>query len=119
MKRMIALTLVLALLLAGCGGKQAGTAPAGGQKPIPVTTAPAEMPAETAPTTEPTTVPTTEPVAYFDPLNGEILDAPFDGRIYASTISNIRDALPHVGVTKADVLIFRTCIVAVDPLASN
>lgn len=104
MKRMIALTLVLALLLAGCGGKQAGTAPAGGQKPIPVTTAPAEMPAETAPTTEPTTVPTTEPVAYFDPLNGEILDAPFDGRIYASTISNIRDALPHVGVTKADVL---------------
>ena len=101
MKRILALTLVAVLLLAGCGGKQAEADP-----PVKAdeTTAAAvtEIPTE-APTEEPT-VPTTEPVVYFDPLNGEILDAPFDGRVYASTISNIRDALPHVGVTKADVL---------------
>lgn len=102
MKRMITLTLVLALLLAGCGSKQAGTdTPA---KETEAAAAPVTTEAPTEATTEPTTVPTTEPVVYFDPLNGEILDAPFDGRIYASTISNIRDALPHVGVTKADVL---------------
>lgn len=104
MKRIIALTLVIALLLAGCGSKQAGTAPAIEQETVFSTTAPAEVPTEAVAATEPTTVPTTEPVVYYDPLNGEILDAPFDGRIYASTISNIRDALPHVGVTKADVL---------------
>ena len=100
MKRTIALILALAMLLCGCAGKA--------EEPD-VTAAPTlagavteiEIPETTA---EPTTEPT-EPEVYFDPLNGEILDAPFDGRIYASTISNIPDALPHVGVTKADVLI--------------
>lgn len=103
MKKIIALTLVAALLLSGCGSKQAGT----NVHKEPEVTAAAPVVTEAAPTeatTEPATVPTTEPVACFDPLNGEILDAPFDGRIYASTISNIRDALPHVGVVKADVL---------------
>lgn len=103
MKKIIALTLVAALLLSGCGSKQAGT----NVQKEPEVTAAAPVVTEAAPTeatTEPATVPTTEPVACFDPLNGEILDAPFDGRIYASTISNIRDALPHVGVVKADVL---------------
>ena len=96
MKRMIALILVLSLLLCGCAGKE--TAP---ETTAAVTEAPTEVPETTA---EPTTEPTTEPIVYYDPLNGEILDAPFDGRIYASTISNIPDALPHVGVTKADIL---------------
>lgn len=103
MKKIIALTLVAALLLSGCGSKQAGT----NVQKEPEVTAAASVVTEAAPTeatAEPATVPTTEPVACFDPLNGEILDAPFDGRIYASTISNIRDALPHVGVVKADVL---------------
>lgn len=102
MKRILALTLAAALLLGGCGSKQAGTSAPATQTEAAVATVPTEMPTEAA--TEETTVPTTEPVIYYDPLNGEILDAPFDGRIYASTISNIRDALPHVGVTKADVL---------------
>jgi len=105
MKRTIALLLALTLLLCGCGSKE----PA-----VNITEAPAlsgavtnnsGTEAPTEPTTEPTTIPTTEPEVYFDPLNGEILDAPFDGRIYASTISNIRDALPHVSVTKADLLV--------------
>ncbi len=101
MKRAIALTLALALLLCGCGSKAEPTTPAA-SAPTLAGAVTETQPQETA---EPTTVPTTEPVVYFDPLNGEILDAPFDGRIYASTISNIRDALPHVGVTKADILV--------------
>ena len=69
------------------------------------TTIPTEAPT-TEPTTEPTTAPTTEPPpVYFDPLNGTILDEPFDGRIYATTIANTRDAsIPHVSACKADIL---------------
>lgn len=74
-------------------------------EPVETTAAPTEAPT-TEPTTEPTTVPTTEPPpVYFNPLNGEILDAPFDGRIYATTIANTYDAsIPHVNACKADVL---------------
>ena len=97
MKRIIVLLLALSLLLCGCGKEPAQDATSAPTLSGAVT----EIPETTA---EPTTVPTTEPEVYFDPLNGEILDAPFDGRIYASTISNIPDALPHVGVTKADIL---------------
>ena len=101
MKRLIALMLTLTLLLCGCGAKG---------EPA-VTEAPAAVPETTAaptaePTTEPTTVPTTEPApVYVNPLNGEILDAPFTGRIFANTVSNLADNIPHVGVVKADILI--------------
>ena len=60
-----------------------------------------EVPVET---TEETTVPT-EPEIFRNPLNGEILDAPFTGRVYASTISNLQENLPHVGVIHADMII--------------
>lgn len=102
MKRIIALTLALALLLCGCGSKA--------EAPTETTAASPALPAETTaaatePVTEPTTVPTTEPApVYFNPLNGEILDEPFTGRIFASTISNIQGAIPHVGVNDADIL---------------
>lgn len=108
MKRLIALMLMLTLLLCGCGAK---SEPA-------VTEAPAAVPETTAaptaePTTEPTTVPTTEPApVYVNPLNGEILDAPFTGRIFANTVSNLADNIPHVGVVKADMLI--ECYVNMD-----
>ena len=106
MKRVIALTLTLALLLCGCGAR---SAPATTPAAVPETTA-----APTAePTTEPTTVPTTEPApVYVNPLNGEILDAPFTGRIFANTVSNLADNIPHVGVVKADMLI--ECYVNMD-----
>lgn len=99
MNRLIALILAMCLVLCGCGAKPEPTAPA----TEPVTEA------TTQPTTEPTTQPTTEPTTepppvYVNPLNGEILDEPFTGRIYAFTISNIRDALPHVSVNEADIL---------------
>ena len=101
MKKMLALTLALALLLCGCGaGKAASTQPS----TVPETTQAATTEAATEPTTEPTTVPT-EPQVYRNPLNGEILDAPFTGRIFANTVSNMQENLPHVGVIHADVLV--------------
>ena len=95
MKRLIAWSLLLAMLLCGCGGQQ------------PEETAAAETIAvvtEPVPETEPTTVPT-EPPVYRNPLNGEILEEPYTGRVFAHTITNTQDALPHVNAVKADILI--------------
>nr|MBQ8244399.1 DUF3048 domain-containing protein [Oscillospiraceae bacterium] len=104
MKRMISLLLLLALLLCGCGEQSINVAEAPVLNGAATNNSGTQPPTE--PTTEPTTVPTTEPEVYFDPLNGEILDAPFDGRIYASTIANTWDAsIPHVSAYKADVLV--------------
>ena len=97
MKRVFAWFLVLAMLLSGCG---AGTAE---EKPAE-TTAAVETTAATEPTTEPTTAPT-EPPVYRNPLNGEILEEPYTGRIFAHTITNTQDALPHVNAVKADILV--------------
>ena len=114
MKKILALILALAFVLCGCGTAGAqenaqtnnGQTSSGNAAATPAETQESEEAiAETAePTTEPTTVPTEPPVVYFNPLNGAVLDAPFDGRIYANTISNIPDALPHVGVNQADIL---------------
>lgn len=106
MKRIFAFTLVLALLLCGCGGKKT-EAPVQNMEQESLQT-PVEAPAETVTepqteATEETTVPT-EPEIYRNPLTGEILDAPFTGRVFASTISNLAENLPHVGVNHADVI---------------
>lgn len=94
MKRIIALVLALTLLLCGCGTAQ----------PTEPTTEATTEPTTEA-TTEPTTVPTTEPEpVYFNPLNGEILEEPYTGRLFAHTITNTPDALPHVGVMDADIM---------------
>ena len=104
MKRIIALMLVLALLLCGCGRGKEDTAVEAPSLSGAVGENPEEFIPET--TAEPTTVPTTEAVVYYNPLNGEILDAPFDGRIYASTIANTPDAsIPHVSAVKADIVL--------------
>ena len=113
MKRIVLFGLILALLLCGCGGKKTEApvetaAPQTGigedaQTPEAAaaeTETPEEAPVET---TEETTVPT-EPEIYRNPLNGAILDAPFTGRVYASTISNLQENMPHVGVNHADVI---------------
>lgn len=90
MKRLISLTLIFVLLLSGCAG----------QKTAEETT----VMTETTAATEPTTVPT-EPPVYRNPLNGQILEEPYTGRIFAHTITNTQDALPHVNAVKADILI--------------
>lgn len=102
MKRIIALMLTLALLLCGCGAKEeTNVQPAAEESDVEITAA-AEV--TTEPTTEPTTVPT-EPEIFRNPMNGEILDEPFTGRVFANTVSNLAENLPHVGVTQADVII--------------
>lgn len=111
MKRILLLLLTLCLLLCACG------TPA---EPTETTTAPTTA-ATTAPTTEATTAPTTEatiestteptepPVLYRNPLNGEALEAPYTGRIFASTINNIEEALPHRGISQADLFFEMFC----------
>lgn len=105
MKRIIALTLALVLLLCGCGGRNSETV-AAPESEAPAAETNAAVPTEvtTEPTTEPTTVPT-EPEVFRNPLNGEIIDEPFTGRVFANTVSNLQENLPHVGVIHADVLI--------------
>ena len=91
MKKLILWSLLLTLLLCGCGAQE-----------VPETTA--VPPETTEAATEPTTVPT-EPPVYRNPLNGEILDEPYTGRVFAHTITNTQDALPHVNAVKADILV--------------
>ena len=94
MRKMILLVLALSLLLCGCGAEPASTTEATEATEAVTTEA----------TTEPTTAPTTEPApVYTNPLNGYELEEPFTGRVYAVTISNVADALPHVGMAEADV----------------
>ena len=95
MKRKLVWLLILTLLLSGCGDRQAAEETAA---------AVTEATAATEPETEPTTVPT-EPPVYRNPLNGEILDEPYTGRVFAHTITNTQDALPHVNAVKADILV--------------
>lgn len=94
MKRLFALVFVLCLVLCACGEH-------------PIETIPTTEPSTEA-TTEPTTAPTTEatdpPVLYRNPLNGEPLDAPYQGRIVAVVINNLKDCLPQFGISQADVL---------------
>ena len=92
MKKWIAWLLLLTMLLSGCGSQEVET------------TIATETTVATEPETEPTTVPT-EPPVYRNPLNGEILEEPYTGRVFAHTITNTQDALPHVNAVKADILI--------------
>ena len=115
MKRILALTLVFALLLGGCGSKTEKTEPT--LEPVSLDAlieangrTPEEKPAEAeaeaeapAQTEEATTAPT-EPQIHRNPMNGTILDAPFTGRIHGHTISNMQENMPHVNLVKADVV---------------
>lgn len=104
------MTLVAALLLSGCGAKTERTEPT--LEPVsldalieangrtPETQAAEEAAAETE---EPTTAPT-EPPVYRNPVNGQLLDAPFTGRIHGHTISNMQENMPHVNLVKADIV---------------
>lgn len=103
MKKLIACTLALMLLLSACGGKPAETTVPTTEPAIETT-----VPTTAAPTTEPTTAPTAEPteppVLYRNPLTGEALDAPEEGRVFAVMINNHSAALPQSGVGGADII---------------
>ena len=98
MKKKLCLLLALVLLLTGCGNAASET--------TETTAAPTTVATEPTveETTEPTTVPT-EPKVYMNPLNGEILDEPYTGRVFAHVITNTKDALPHVSANEADIII--------------
>ena len=108
MRRLLVFTLMLSLILCGCGADKTleNTAPS-------TTQAPTTVPAETTAPTQDVTVPTepedvedppapVEP-AYRHPLTGEALDAPFTGRPLAFSIGNTIAALPQHGISKADL----------------
>ncbi|MBE6791018.1 MAG: DUF3048 domain-containing protein [Ruminococcaceae bacterium] len=42
-------------------------------------------------------------VIYRNPLNGEITDSQYDGRVFAVTINNVAPAIPHKGLNSADL----------------
>ena len=96
MKKATAILLILTLLLSGCGADK-----------TPATTAAPTTEATEAPTAAPTTVPTEPPTepepVYTNPLTGEILEEPMDTRIFAVTINNLQDAMPHHGLLDADI----------------
>lgn len=105
-KRMLSLLLAVLLLCAAAGcttrGETAETEPpAPTDMPVP---SPTPEPAGTPePTEEPQ--PTEEPEpAYRHPLNGSAMDAPLTDRPFAVMINNRSVALPHCGVSQADIL---------------
>ena len=96
MKKLIALLLAAAMVLALCAcGKN------------PLLTDPVTGPT-VAPTTEPTAEPATEPATeaapvYTNPLTGEVVEEPMTTRPFVVTINNLQEALPHYGVIDADI----------------
>lgn len=111
MKRLIALSLLLCLLLCACGeGDPNPTQPSTDPivtttaSPILDTTEPTEDTTEATEATEPTTQPAVEP-AYRNPLTGEAMEEPFLVRPYAVVIDNdSAQAIPHWGVGDVDIL---------------
>ena len=105
MKRLLCLLLVLCLVLAGCGKKEAevpaepSTAPTTEATEAPTTEA-TETPTEEE--TEPTTEATESPLPMVNPLTGEALDNYYTGRPVAFTINNISVALPQYGLNELD-----------------
>lgn len=67
------------------------------------TEAPTDAPTE-EPTEAPTEEPTEPPVLYRNPLTGEPVAEPVTQRIFAVTINNVPDAIPHIGVNDCDIL---------------
>lgn len=93
MKKIIALLLAcMMLLLCACAPSTGG-----GIRDASDDTA------EATNTPEPTPEATPEPV-YVNPLNGTILDEPYTGRIFASTVCNTPNAVPHISLNEADIV---------------
>ena len=86
MTRFLAMILAcLMLLLCACGGSNEASEPVSELTP------------------EPTPAVDNTP-KYVHPLNGSLLDEPYTGRVFASTICNTDNAVPHISLNKADVV---------------
>lgn len=114
MKRLIALILALSLCLCACGGAPEETTETTEATETTVTTETTEATEATEATTEATeesTEPTEETVdpALLHPLTGETMAAASDSRPFAIMINNAKEALPHCGISQAD-LVYETCV---------
>lgn len=102
MKKLTILLLVFALVLTGCGRKAEPET-----EPV---TEPIVMEAPTEATTEATEPPTEPPKPVIrHPLTGAELEEPLTNRIFAVSIGNTKEAMPHYGVSKADI-VFETFV---------
>lgn len=99
MKKLIALTLALCLVLCGCGGGDSEETTAVPTETTEVTVEPTE---EYIPVTE---APVEEGIPEnVNPLTGEELEEESNARPFAVMINNHKEALPHCGVSQADVV---------------
>lgn len=103
MKRLLCLIIVLCLLLAGCGKKEAvvptepSTQPTTEATEAPTTEATEPPTEETEPTTE-----ATEPALPVNPLTGVELEEAYTGRPVAFSLNNSSACLPQYGLDKLD-----------------
>lgn len=109
MKKLIALLLAMSIciLCAACGGDKADATKGepvlnDAETTAPVTEATEE--ATEAPTEEATEAPTEAATVYTNPLTGEVLEAPITTRPVVVSISNVKEALPHRGISDADLV---------------
>lgn len=108
MKKSIAWLLLAGLLLAGCGAGEAeeSSTPPSTMETVqytqPETQPETEYPTEEA--TEPTEPPVAQAPEKINPLTGETLREESNARPFAIMLNNHKAALPHCGVSQADVL---------------
>ena len=104
MKRLFCLLLVLCLLLAGCGKKEADVPTEPSTAPTTEATEPPTTEATEPPTTEETEPETepTEPPVPVHPLTGVELEEAFTGRPVAFSLNNISVCLPQYGLQYLD-----------------
>ena len=112
MKRILPIILALCLILCACKS-QPDSAETTSATTAPVTTtsvattAPATETTENAEATEATEAPVEvvlDPSGlHRNPLNGEILDEAYSGRVFAVTMNTVDQAMPYHGINQADV----------------
>ena len=105
MKRLFALTLALCLLLCACGKQEQTTEATTEETTVETTEAATETTAfPTEESTEATEPPGAEDPNSINPLTGEALEEASNGRPFAIMLNNHKAALPHHGVSAADVV---------------
>ena len=99
--------VLLVMLLVGCGAadQEEASAPTAEvtTESVPETTAEATTESTEA-TAESTEAAAEAAAVYTNPLTGEVLDAPYSGRVFITSISNTPEVLPHINAAKADIL---------------